>query len=385
MSVDTKKKKEKVLIVGAVGSMIANFNMENISILKSEGYEVEVAANFGEIDPISKDKKEKMFSIFKKNDIIIHQIDFQRGIGAPVKNIKVILQLRGLILENKYKFIHTNSPLASALVRIANRNSKTKVIYTAHGFQFFKGGRKRDWFLFYPVERLLSSWTDVVITINNEDYERAKKMGFKRVEQIPGVGVDIKKFRPKSESNTIYDSDKLILLSVGELNDNKNHMLVLNAIKNLPNKQGLEYWICGTGENESKYTDYIKENDLENIVKLLGYRTDVSSVLEKADVFVFPSLREGLSVSVMEAMAKGKPVLASKIRGNIDLIDENKGGILFNPRDSVHLTEILNDIIISKKSLIGFGNYNFEKAKMYDCRQINKKMREIYKTINYEI
>ncbi|EME3494071.1 glycosyltransferase family 4 protein [Enterococcus faecium] len=374
-------KKDKVLIVGAVGSMIANFNMENISLLKDEGYDVEVAANFGEIDPISKDKKNKMFTSFKENSIVFHQVDFQRGIGSPKRNIAVVLQLRKLISDKQYKFIHTNSPLASALVRVANIKHKTKIIYTAHGFQFFKGGRKRDWLLFYPVERLLASKTDVLITINNEDYERAKKMGFKKVEKIPGVGVDIQKFKPKDNRTKSNGSDKLILLSVGELNNNKNHMTVIEAIKYLPDKENLEYWICGTGENESKYEDYIKENNLSNIVKLLGYRTDVSDVLEKSDIFVFPSFREGLSVSVMEAMAKGKPILASNIRGNIDLVDNNKGGILFNPKDSKNLTDIISTVLKSNHHLNDFGNYNYRKSMKYDISVVNMKMLKIYRSI----
>lgn len=374
-------KKEKVLIVGAVGSMIANFNMENIQILKNEGYEVEVAANFGDIDPISNEKKDKMLDTFQREGVISHQIDFQRGIGSPVKNIQVILKLRKLISEKKYKFIHTNSPLASALVRIANLHKQTKIIYTAHGFQFFKGGRKRDWLLFYPIERILASQTDVLVTINEEDYTRAKKMGFKIVKKIPGVGVDIHKFRPCSEKINNSNLDKLILLSVGELNNNKNHILVLEAIMNLINKQDIEYWICGTGTNEDKYLEYINKNHLVREVKLLGYRSDINDILEKAHIFVFPSFREGLSVSVIEAMAKGKPVLASNIRGNRDLIDNGKGGVLFNPASSDQLTKILTDCMVNKEKLDEFGRYNLEKVKEYDIKNVNKRMVAIYREL----
>lgn len=376
-----KNKKEKVLVVGAVGSMIANFNMENIHILKNEGYDVEVAANFGDIDPISNEKKDKMLDALQREGVISHQIDFQRGIGSPVKNIQVILKLRKLISEKKYKFIHTNSPLASALVRIANLHKQTKIIYTAHGFQFFKGGRKRDWLLFYPIEKILASQTDVLVTINEEDYTRAKKMGFKIVEKIPGVGVDIHKFRPCSEKINNSNLDKLILLSVGELNNNKNHILVLEAIMNLINKQDIEYWICGTGTNEDKYLEYINKNHLVREVKLLGYRSDINDILEKAHIFVFPSFREGLSVSVIEAMAKGKPVLASNIRGNRDLIDNGKGGVLFNPASSDQLTKILTDCMVNKEKLDEFGRYNLEKVKEYDIKNVNKRMVAIYREL----
>lgn len=380
MSIDVKNYKEKVLVVGAVGSMIANFNMENIKILKSLGYDVEVAANFGEIDPISNEKREKMFSSFQSDEVVVHQIEFQRGMGSPLENLKVILQLRRLILEKRYKFIHTNSPLASALVRIANSHKKTKIIYTAHGFQFFKGGRKRDWLLFYPIERLLASRTDILLTINSEDYTRAKKMGFKKVEKIPGVGVDIQKFR-FSSSDKVKNS-KRILISVGELNKNKNHILVFDAIQRAPWKNSVEYWVCGIGEKFEEYKEYIETNKLTDTIKLLGYRIDISDLLSKADLFVFPSFREGLSVSVIEAMANGLPVLASNIRGNEDLIDEGKGGYLFDPKNSEDLVRSLDQMLSDSPKIMKYGKYNFEKSDQYDIKLVNNLMKKKYNQID---
>lgn len=382
MSVEIKKAKEKALVIGSVGSMIANFNMENISILKNEGYDVEVAANFGKIDPISNEKKVKLLSSLQNYEVVVHQIDFQRGAGSPIQNLKVILQLRRLILEKQYKIIHTNSPLASALVRFANPHKRTKIIYTAHGFQFFKGGRKRDWVLFYPIERILTSRTDILVTINNEDYARAKKMGFKKVEKIPGVGVDIKKFRRFIfDKNIEVKNNKKILISVGELNKNKNHILVFEAIKESRWKNSVEYWLCGIGEKYEEYKEYIESNKLEGTIKLLGYRTDIPDILSKADLFVFPSFREGLSVSVIEAMANGLPILASNIRGNESLVDEGKGGYLFDPKNSADLSRALDKLLSDSQKIKRYGSYNCEKSNQYDKKLVADLMKKIYLNI----
>ena len=227
------------------------------------------------------------------------------------------------------------------LTRLAAREARkkgTKVIYTAHGFHFFKGAPLINWILFYPVEKFCARFTDVLITINQEDYKRAQKFKAGKVEYIPGVGIDTKKF-----SEVVVDKsakrkelgvpvDAFLVLSVGELNKNKNHDTVIKAIAKL-NNPNVYYVICGQGTLENYLKDLINELGLEKQVKLLGYRRDIAEISKTSDIFVFPSFREGLSVALMEAMALGLPVVCSKIRGNVDLIEDGKGGYLVEPDD----------------------------------------------------
>lgn len=374
---------KKVLLVGSMASMVDNFNRANLQILQKLGYEVQVAANFGAEDPVSQQKKESFRQFLAMHQIQKYDFPFSRGIGKVTTNLRLIRDLKQLLRENHYEFIHTNSPLASVLVRLAARQQGIPVIYTVHGFQFYQGGPRRDWLLFYPVERLLAQATQTLITINREDYQRALKMKYADVRLIPGVGIETERF----VGLTMPDkpAQKVVLTTIGELNDNKNQLCVLQAIRDSAVRDQLQYVMCGIGQNESLYREYVQENQLEENVVFAGYQEDVLPILAQTDIFVFPSFREGLSVAVMEAMAAGKPVFAAKIRGNVDLIDEYQGGLFFDPADPQSLTKLLDHYVRNVSLLAKMGRYNQQKIQHYRQAVINQKMTEIYQDVGRRI
>ena len=210
-----------------------------------------------------------------------------------------------MINENKYAFIHCHNPISGIISRLAAKKSNTKIIYTAHGFHFYKGAPVKNWILFYPIEKLCSLYTDVLITINKEDYKLAKnKFYARKIVYIPGIGIDISKFQ-----NVQINKDELkkelglpkegfILLSVGELNKNKNHSVVIKALSELGRKD-IHYIIAGVGSLKNELEKLAIEKNIEDQVHFLGYRTDIDKIYQIADVFVFPSYREGLSVALM--------------------------------------------------------------------------------------
>src|SRR5680860_205168 len=287
---------KKMLMLASVASMIDQFNMSNIDILKKQGYEVHVAANFKYGNTSSKQRVDEFKKELKELNVPFYHVDFSRKITDILSNIKAYKQIKNLMLKNKYKFVHCHSPIGGVCGRIAGHSTNTPVIYTAHGFYFFKGAPLKNWLLSYPIERWLARYTDVLITINKEDYARAKK-SFKSgsVKYIPGVGLDIKKF-----SEVIVDKlakrrelevpgEAFVLLSVGELNRNKNHEVIIRAISNL-NKSNIYYVICGQGPLENYLRTLSKKLGLEKYVKLLGYCKDLAEVYKSADIFAFPSL-----------------------------------------------------------------------------------------------
>ena len=256
----------------------------------------------------------------------------------------------------------------------------TVVNYTAHGFHFYKGAPFKNWLLYYPVEKICAHFTDVLITINKEDYALAqKKMKPKKVEYVPGVGIDVSKFadavvdRDAKRDEIGVPRDAFVLLSVGELNGNKNHETVIKALAEINNPE-IHYVIAGRGRKK----DYLENLAEEKGVKLhlLGFRRDIPELDKVADVFVFPSYREGLSVSVMEAMASGLPIVCSRIRGNTDLVNEN-GGFLFDPMSIVECREAIEKIRLS--NVASMGKYNYSVANEYEVRAINTHMKEIYR------
>lgn len=303
------------------------------------------------------------------------------------KNIQAYMKLKKIIEEEKFDIIHCHTPVASILTRIAaikSRKHGTKVIYTAHGFHFFKGAPLINWLIYYLIEKMCSYFTDVLITINKEDYNLAmKKMKANKIYYIPGVGFDTNKFsnitvdRIKKRKELGLNEDNIMILSVGELNTNKNHEVIIRAISNIK-RDDIHYFIAGEGKLKEYLYKLSEELEIKNRVHLLGFRNDINELYKISDIFCFPSKREGLSVSLMEAMASGLPIICSDIRGNNDLIKNNVNGILCNA-DSIYEFKNAIETLINNESL----NYKFKKNNekyilKFDVKNLIKEMGKIY-------
>lgn len=368
---------KKALFVATVGRFLG-FERNDIKILQSLGYEVHIAANLylSEYDG------------FQEESVIRHQIDFAR-IPWSKTNLNAYKQLKRLFSEIHFDIIHCHTPMGGALGRLAARKYRemgTKVIYTAHGFHFCRNAPKKNWLMFYPVEGVLSHWTDVLITINEEDYRFARKhMRAKKVRFVPGVGIDLNKYASdsmdeitKSAKRTslgLNDQDK-VFVSVGELDRDKNHILMIEALERIKNSN-YKYIICGAGGLEKEYTTYLRDNNLENNVKLLGYRNDIAEILQIADIFVFPSTFEGLSVALMEAIASKVMVVCSASRGNTDLVKDER--CLFDYRSVDGLIKAIHNVenfTVEEKTKILEDNYS--RLLPREKSRVTEIMRGIY-------
>lgn len=380
---------KKALVLASVASMIDQFNMPNIRLMKEIGYEVDVATNFLKGSTCSDEKIAALKQTLQEMNVRCFQIDFSRNVLNVAENIKAYKQTKKIIDENNYALIHSHSPIGGFLSRIAARNARksgTKMIYTAHGFHFFKGAPLMNWLIFYPIERISSRWTDVLVTITHEDYQLAqKKMYAKKVVYVPGVGINTAVFAPKdgdAVTNALkreelgISMEDTVMLSVGELNKNKNHEIVLRAMAQL-GRRDLHYVIAGRGVLKEHLEQLAKELGVSSQLHLLGFRTDVKELFKMADFFAHPSFREGLSVAVMEAMANGLPVICTEIRGNTDLIEGGKCGYLFKPAEQETAYSALKNIMNSpdRKSM---GLYNLKKAERLDIKAVLDVMRKIY-------
>lgn len=359
----------KILYVTTVGSTMTFF-IQQFKHLMQQGHVIELACS----DTL--DYENDIAELGLKRYIV----PFSRN-PLSTNNMRAYLELRDIVATNKYDIVHCHTPNASAITRLAckdMRNKGTRVIYTAHGFHFFKGAPKRNWVLYYPVEWICAHFTDVLITINVEDYEFAKKhFKAKSVRYVPGVGVDIENFErvnitksEKREELNIPES-ATVLLSIGELNDNKNHETVIRAIPDL----NVYYLIAGQGSNSEKLKMIAKNFGISDKLRLLGFRTDIAELLMASDIFVFPSYREGLSVSLMEAMARGLPVAVSRIRGNVDLIDE-RGGELFDPHSVGECKRAIRKVLEDDRELM--GDYNRRKIQKFSTNVVLEIMDKIY-------
>ena len=375
---------DKVLVLASVASMIDQFNMPNITLLLKMGYEVHIACNFEKGNTCTNDMISKLKMKLYNLDVKYYQIDFDRNVFNIIQNIKAYKQIYNLIKDNKYKFIHCHSPIGGVCGRLAAKRLGVKVIYTAHGFHFYKSAPIKNWILYYPIEKILARYTDVLITINKEDFFIAKsKLNSKKVVYIPGVGIDVNKFKninidkDKKRIELGIPKDAFIVLSIGELNKNKNHVVIIKAIAKLNNPK-IYYLICGKGILDNKIKDLAKKYNIENNVKLLGVRDDIIEICSISDIFAHPSYREGLSVALMEAMASGLPVICSNIRGNKDLIEDNIGGYLIKPWDYDDFAKKI-DFLIKNETIREFMSRNNRiKIQLFKIEKVLDILRDIY-------
>ena len=373
-------------VATVVKTHIMEFHIPYLKMLKEMGWETAVAARNDYDDPAE--------CIIPYCDTY-YNIPFERN---PVKlgNIEAYKMLKKVIDEGHYNIIHCHTPVGAMLARLAARDARndgTKVFYTAHGFHFYKGAPLINWLAYYPVEKWLARKTDVLITINKEDYKRAQKFKAGKVVYVPGVGIDINKFskrignRDEKRAELGFKPADFVLLSVGELIARKNHAVVLESLAELKkegNLDNIQYVICGRGVLDAELKEKAVSLGVSDHVHFLGYRNDVSKICNAADLFVFMSLQEGLPVALMEAMACGLPAICSDIRGNTDLIESGKNGeIVDNTAVAVAgAIERLknNDGLRERYALAALST-----IKQFDLSSVETEVRDFYTDILFKI
>lgn len=379
---------KRVLMVASVVSMIESFNRDNIRILQEIGYDVDVATNFEWGSMYSEDKIANIKKNLQQQGVRLFQIDFERDIKKMNAHVRAYQQLKEVMTFTSYHFIHCHSPIGGVIGRLVARQTHTPCMYTAHGFHFFKGSPSLNWMLYYPVERTLARMTDTLVTINEEDYSRAKTFKTSQTFRIPGIGVDTKRIeetvidRPKKRQELGgFEESDFVLLSVGELNENKNHETIIRAIATLQ-EPTLHYMIAGTGENRKRIEEIIRELNLTNHVHLLGFREDVFEVMKASDCFVFPSKREGLGMAALEAMAAGLPLITSNVHGINDYSIEGVTGYKCAPNDVTGFARAIRTMQLDFQLSRKMGLHNSELVKSFDINQSQSEMRRIYQKFN---
>lgn len=315
-----------------------------------------------------------------------HKIDFRRN-PFNIKNIKALFQLIKLYKREKYDIVHCHTPIGGILARTAAIFSpKTKVIYTAHGFHFYKGAPKKNYLIFHTAEKLFARRTDALVTINNEDYSAAQEFRLRKggkAFHINGVGIDTAKIADaKALSRAEFDipENAFIVLTVAELIRRKNYLTALRAFAaaDIPNSY---YIICGNvisdGDEEVvRIKELVKELGISDRVIFTGYRRDVFSIIKLSDVFLFTSTQEGLSIAVIEAMAGGLPVVASRIRGNTELV---KDEYLCDVNNADGYAELIKRLYNNAELRNSVSADNIKSSQKYDVSNTVNEMADIYR------
>lgn len=368
----------KILYTATVLSHICQFHLPYLQTLQEAGVEVHVAArdNLAEKNGLQLKYADRYFNI-----------PFQRS-PKDSRNLKAYMQLKELLEKEHYDVIVCNTPMGGIITRLAAqamRRQGTKVVYMAHGFHFYQGAPKKNWLVFYPIEKFMARYCDVLITINEEDYTLARKKFHTKVEHIHGVGVSAERYHPVSDverremrkAEGLSDND-FVILCTGELNQNKDQKTLIAAAAKLKNTiPNLKVLLAGNGPLEQALRDQIQAERLGNIVKLLGYRTDLEKVVPAVDLVVSCSHREGLGLNIIEAMLCKKVVVVSENRGHRELVDNSITGYLVPAGDGDQLSQRITELALDENKRGRMSTEGYRKATKYTVAAVRKELMPI--------
>jgi glycosyltransferase involved in cell wall biosynthesis len=365
--------KRDILVISTVPGFFVSFM---IDLLK------EATIRYGSISLCTNFNGTKSDKLIDFNQ---YEVSFTRN-PLTISNLRAMSGLKKIINSKEFSLIHTQTPICSALVRLVNASMKVPLIYAAHGFHFHKNSSIMNWLFYFPVEWYLSRFTDVLITINKEDYALAKKwFKAKKTELVSGAGVDFGRFHHEFESHYLHsmlglNNSTKIITSVGELNKNKNHVLIIDFLKSFPELKDVHFVICGEGAYRERLTFLIDKYSLSDRVHLIGHRKDIPQILASSNLFVFPSKREGLPVALLETLLSGLDFVAFNIRGITDLvpteIHENHLAPAYNKKEFLKL--VVNKIQHPQK-------FDYHKhmdwLNQFSVESVNERYLQIYEEL----
>ena len=369
----------KKLLITSTELMMIQFLVPHVKYLSENGFRVEIACS---------DVGGRMEDVRSDLEGVVDAIHILRLERSPVnpRNFLGYQDMRKLLHENHYDIIWTNEPVMGVVTRLAAnkyRRSGTKVVYMCHGFHFYKGASLPNWLIFYPVERFMSRFCDMIVTINHEDEARAKTFHCPRVEYIHGIGVNTDRLHNRNEQSDIraelgLTNEDFLVLSVGELNENKNQQVIIRAVAQLKDPK-IHYLLCGKGDQREKLESLAKELGIAQHVHFLGYRKDVVDICYQCDVFAHPSRREGLGLAPLEAMYCGLPLVASDTRGIQDYTIPGKSGFLCGSEDAEGFAEGIHLLKADSPLRCTCGERNRITAETFHLTQVKSEVLELFK------
>lgn len=309
-----------------------------------------------------------------------------------LKNLRGIQDVKKLMTDNQYDVIHCHTPMGGVIARQAAkkwwRQKKVKIIYTAHGFHFYKGAPLLNWLLYYPVEKWYSRYTDLLLTIVPEDFEFAQKNMHCPVEMIDGVGVNLTRFVPLSAEHRVtlrekngFSAEDFIITVVAETNRNKNQIMLLERLSELQKTiPSIKVLLIGK-ETLPIARNYVEEHGFQNQVSFLGYRSDIPELTGMSDIAFSASIREGLPVNIIEALACGVPVIASRNRGHCALIDNGNNGFLFSLDSSDDMCDLIQTVYRKEYDVQSVRDNAMKTSKKYSLEIIRPRMMAYYESI----
>ena len=366
---------KKVLFTASIPVHFKAFHLPYLKWFQDNGYETHTISN-GTLDLPYIDKQ--------------WSVDIDRS-PLSFKNYRAYKEIKNIIEKENFQLINCHTPVASILTRLAASSARekgTKVLYTAHGFHFYKGAPKLYWALFYPLEIYFSKFADAIITLNTEDFKIIKEKGHREIDyyKIPGIGVNAELFFPVELNIKKYlrvknnfSNEKFILVYSAEFIARKNHLFIIEAIKaHRDSFDNIHVIFAGRGVLEQKLKAKVQAYDLGKVVEFIGFRTDIDQIYKLADVGISSSKQEGLAINLIEEMMCGLPLIASNVRGQAELIEHHINGYLYEQGDMKSFVKYIKNLADNPQLCTTLAKNSLKHSKNFELKKSMREMTKIY-------
>lgn len=376
-------RKKALVVTNLLG--FVGFLWGDIRTLQSLGYEVTFVAE-GDLSKNQESQKE-----FQSIGVRYIPVPMSSKNPLAKQNLQAYKDIKRILGQDRFDLVHCHTPIAGFITRLAARKDRkngTKVFYTTHGFAFTRYSSVKQWLVYFSIEKFASRFCDAIITINDEDYENAQKMCCSNVRKINGVGVDTARYHDIAVDVVEYreklglPTDKIMILSVGELSERKNHQIIIKALGELPAKSDYIYVICGKEVGNSGIAARLKQLAQENGVELylLGHRNDIPQIMRCSDIGAIPSVREGLGFAGIESLCAEVPLVGTRVQGIKEYIIDGVNGYLCDPFDAHGYAKAISKLS-DEQHRRELKNNCYSVAQKFDISVSRSQMMEIYTTL----
>jgi len=375
-----ENKKIKICWVTNIDKSLKYILLNYLKFLKENNFDVYAICSPGEfIDGI------------KKEGIEVKPIKIKRRI-TPFYDLITLFRLWNYFRKEKFDIVQTHTPKPSLLGQMAARLAGVPIIIdTVHGFYFKQDGSLASRAFFRFIRKISAKFSDVIFFVNREDMKTAKKEKICKEDRIRyfGGGIDLNRFDLKHFSDRYIfnkrtelgtNKDDKVIGIVARLVEEKGYLDLFEAFEKVIKKfPDCKLLIIGPEEKEKN--DSIKINATNNII-FLGERKDVEYFYPVMDIFVLPSHREGLGISLIEASAMERPVVATYIRGCREAVDNGKTGILVPVKDSEKLAEAIIYLLENPEVACEMGRQGRQKVEReFDEKLVFDRIKECYRNL----
>lgn len=328
---------KKVLFCASRASHIVYFHRSYLEYYKQMGWEIHIVTE-GIVD---------LPEVDRSIDLSFSKRHFSGS------NLKTILKLAALIRKEKYQLISSHATLAGLICRGAIMLSgyrEATVVHTSHGY-LFEDNQSLKSKLYLACEKLTSGRVDELMVMNQEDYKIANRYHLGRqIHFIDGMGIEQTHFPTYSEEekSKVRDSLKIakedfVFLCVGEFSKRKNQTIILDALAQIdPTQRPVKLLFAGDGNQLEACKQQAKKLGIEKNVLFLGRVDQINSLYQIADAAISASFSEGLPFNIMEALLCHLPIIASEVKGHVDLLENGVNGLLFSVQQPQQLVSAMN-------------------------------------------